>query len=76
MRAAFTPITIGTKGSRKNNFTFLAPMHSGWLRCESSEYARYSCVFAPCRLGASTLKICELIFGVFAYLRKPLHSVI
>jgi hypothetical protein len=29
----------GVKGSRKNNSTFLAPMHPAWLRCESSEYA-------------------------------------
>jgi hypothetical protein len=26
------------KGSLKNNFTFYAPMHPAWLRCESSEY--------------------------------------
>jgi hypothetical protein len=28
----------GTKGSLKNNFTFYAPMHPVWLRCENSEY--------------------------------------
>ena len=51
----------GPKGARKNNFTFLAPMHPAWLRCESSEYAWYSCAFAPCQAGASTLRICEFI---------------
>ena len=29
----------GPEGSRNNNFTFYAPMHSAWQRCESSEYA-------------------------------------
>ncbi|CAB1060066.1 hypothetical protein D1BOALGB6SA_4831 [Olavius sp. associated proteobacterium Delta 1] len=36
-------------------------MHPVWPRCECSEYARYSCTFAPCQAGASTLKICEII---------------
>jgi hypothetical protein len=26
------------KGSLKNNFTFYTPMHTAWLRCESSQY--------------------------------------
>jgi len=37
-------------------------MHPAWLRCEISEYARYSCVFAPCQMGASTPKIVNLVF--------------
>ncbi len=26
------------KGSRKNNFTFYAPMRPAWPRCENSQY--------------------------------------
>jgi hypothetical protein len=55
------------KGSLKNNFTFYAPMHPVWLRCENSESAAAdSCVFAPCPTDASTPKIVNLFF------REPL----
>jgi hypothetical protein len=37
-----------TKGSRKNNFPFSAPIHPAQLRCKNTEYARYSLIFAPC----------------------------
>ena len=50
------------KGSLKNNLTFYTPMHPAWLRYENSEYARYSCDFAPCQPGASTPKIANLFF--------------
>jgi hypothetical protein len=38
-------------------------MHPAWLCCESSEYAGYSCTFAPCQAGASTLKISGFILA-------------
>jgi len=41
-------------------------MHPAWLRCENSEYTQYSCAFASCQTGDSTLKIANL------FLREPL----
>jgi hypothetical protein len=37
----------GTKGSRKNKFTFSAPIHPTQRRCENTEYGGYSLIFAP-----------------------------
>jgi DNA-binding Lrp family transcriptional regulator len=39
---------FNTKGSRKNNFTFSAPIYPDQRRCETSKYARYFYIFAPC----------------------------
>jgi ABC-type nitrate/sulfonate/bicarbonate transport system ATPase subunit len=36
------------KGSRKNNFTFSAPIHPTQRHCENTEYGGYSLIFAPC----------------------------
>lgn len=49
-------------GSWKNNFPFSAPIHPAQRRCENTEYAKYSLVFAPYWACCWTLKNCEFIF--------------
>jgi hypothetical protein len=45
-----------TKGSRRNNFTFLSADASCLAALRKLEISRYSCTFAPCQAGASTRK--------------------
>ena len=46
-----------SKGPRKNNFPFRAPIHPGWLCCSSVEYRRVFALLAPCQPGASAPSI-------------------
>jgi hypothetical protein len=54
-----------SKGSRKNNFTFLSADASCLAALRKLEISRYAGAFAPCQAGASTLKNANL------FLREP-----
>jgi hypothetical protein len=53
------------KGSLKNNFTFYAPMHPAWLRCENSEYPDIPALSRLASRALQRLKIANL------FLREP-----
>jgi len=53
------------KGSLKNNFTFYAPMHPAWLRCENSEYPDIPALSRLASRSLQRLKIANL------FLREP-----
>ncbi len=48
---------LQSKGSLKNNFTFYAPVHPAWLRCESSEYPDISAFSRLARQSPQRLKL-------------------
>jgi len=54
------------KGSLRNNFTFYAPMHPAWLRCENSEYPDIPALSRLASRALQRLKIANLFF------REPL----
>jgi len=56
-------------GSLKNNVTFWTPIHPVRLPARKFGICRYSCVFAPCRTGASTIEIAILS------LRAPFYHI-
>jgi hypothetical protein len=53
------------KGSLKNNFTFYAPMHPAWLRCENSEYPDIPALSRLASRALQRLKIANF------FLREP-----
>jgi len=53
------------KGSLRNNFTFYAPMHPAWLRCENSEYPDIPALSRLASRALQRLKIANL------FLREP-----
>ena len=65
IRVLPAPYFLATKGSRKNNFTFLSADASRLAALRKLDISRYAGAFAPCQAGASILKNANL------FLREP-----